>query len=449
MRFTPLIFALFSAFVAHAQEEDTLHIQSTLPIVKINTNGWLIFDEPKIPGTIAIIYKGNGELASSQDTNYYFESHIGVELRGKTSQLLSEKKPYALETRDANGKKRGAALLGMPEEHDWVMLAPYADKSLVRDLFGFGLAARFNHLGYIPRMRFIELYINEEYKGIYILGEKIKRDEGRLNIADFSADTIINSFVIKLDKESGFVLNEYFNSRVRPRYALDRQVIRYLYHHPKPENITPKQAKYIKGWVQALEDTLSSPNFADPNGGYHRLLDVPSFVDFFLMNELCRNVDGLRISTYFHKDDDRIDPKLHAGPVWDYNLSFGNADYCNGYMTEGWAYDFNKVCGKDYWLVPFWWERLREDPAFRQLTAERWQSLRASTLSNEAIAQLVDELSAQLDNGPAERNFQQWDIMGKKIWPNYYVGKTWEEEVEQLKKWTIARAMWLDGAIVK
>ncbi len=436
-------FLLANASLAQAQQA----FKSNLPIIKINTNGWLIFDEPKIPATLSLI--DNAGNNSSLDSNYALFSPIGIELRGKTSQLLSDKKPYAFELRDAKGRKRPASLLGMPEEHDWVMLAPFADKTLLRDLFGFGLANRFTALGYVPRMKPIELFINDEYKGVYILGEKIKRDETRLNIADFSKDTSINSFVIKIDKESGFLFNEYWTSHVPPRHALDRQVVRFLFHHPKPENVTAKQAKYIKQWIRNFEDTLLSPNFANPNGGYRNVLDVPSFIDFFLMNELVRNVDGLRISTFFHKNDDRIDPKLHAGPVWDYNLSLGNADYCNGYLTEGWAYDFNKVCGKDYWLIPFWWERLREDPAFKRATAERWATLRKGELSDKAISQLLDELTDQFKNGPQQRNFAQWDILGKKTWPNYYTYNTWDEEVGFLLKWTLARAAWLDVALAQ
>jgi CotH kinase protein len=441
------IFVLLVCFVNGLSAQEPF--QSKLPILLVNTNGWLIFDEPKIPATLTIIDNGNGALNSSLDTHAVYSGNMGIELRGKTSQLMSEKKPYAFELRNKSEKKQSLPLLGMPTEHDWVLLAPYADKSLIRDIFGFSLASRFSALGYVPRMRFVELVINDEYRGVYVLGEKIKQDEYRLAIADFSKDTAINSFIIKLDKESGFLANEFFNSKVPPRNAQDNQIIRFLFHHPKPENITKKQTAYIKNWMRVFEDSLQSPDFANPNGGYRKVLDINSFIDFFLMNELCRNVDGLRISTFFHKDDDHIDPRLHAGPVWDYNLAFGNADYCNGYMNEGWAFDFNKVCSKDYWLVPFWWERLREDPAFRAQAAERWATLRETALSDEAIGQLVADISSQLKNGAAERNFKQWDIMGKKIWPNYYVGKTWEEEVEQLRKWTVTRAAWIDSNITK
>jgi CotH kinase protein len=176
-------------------------------------------------------------------------------------------------------------------------------------------------------------------------------------------------------------------------------------------------------------------------------LDVPSFIDFFLMNELSRNVDGLRISTYFHKNEDAIDPRLHAGPVWDFNLSLGNADYCNGQLTEGWAYEFNKVCPKDYWIIPFWWERLREDSLFKAETAKRWRTLRQTTLSDKSIETLIQDLKAQLDQGAAQRNFEQWNILGKRVWPNYYIGKTWEEEVDYLQKWVLARAAWLDKSL--
>ena len=420
---------------------------SPLPIVMIDTDGWLIFDEPKINATMQVVAHADGTLNQPTDSVKAYNGSIGIELRGKTSQLLSEKKPYAIELHTKDGKKNDMELLGFPIEHDWILLAPYSDKTLLRDVFGFALARKFDAMAYTPRTQMVELLINGEYKGVYVWTEKIKVDPHRVNIADSEKAPERNSFMLKLDKGAGFIANEYWMSQVLPSNALNNQRIRFLYHFPKPEKITPTQSLYMQNWMRAFEDTLRSPGFNARNGGYRRLMDTPSFIDYMLLTELCRNVDGYRISSFFYKDEDSKDPRLHAGPVWDFNIAFGNADFCNAALTEGWAKDFNKVCGKDYWLVPFWWDRLWEDPAFRKEAADRWQNLRKNALSDSEIAKLVEELAVPISGGPAQRNFERWKIQGVKVWPNAYVGKTWEEEVIYLKEWTLARAKWMDGAV--
>jgi hypothetical protein len=419
-----------------------------LPIVNIDTDGWLIFDEPKINATMTIIAHENGKENHPTDPPNIYKGPIGIELRGKTSQLMSEKKPYGVELRDKNGENNDQSILGMPPENDWIMLAPYSDKSLIRDMYGFAIARRFNNLDYVPRTQYTEVIINEEYKGLYIWCEKIKWDENRVSLKKWQKKDESGAFMFKIDKESGFLSDEFWTSHVPAKGANNSQDIRYLYQYPKPTEITPKYMQYMQHWMYAMEDTLLSTHFADTTGGgYRQFIDTRSFIDFMLVNELCRNVDGYRISSYFHKNSDEIDPRLHAGPVWDFNLAFGNANYCHGERTDGWAWDFNKVCGSDYWLIPFWWERLRQDPAYCRQTRERWQALRTASLSDKALSELIDELAAPLAEGPAARNFAQWQIMGIPIWPNSFVGKTWEEELDYLRRWTIARAQWMDEAV--
>lgn len=421
--------------------------QSPLPIVLVDTDGWLIFDEPKIDASMIIFARTDGKENRTTDSVKTFAGPIGIELRGKTSQLLSPKKPYAVEVLDEKGNKNDLPLLGCGSEHDYILLAPYSDKTLIRDRLGFSLASRLDALAYTPHTQFVELLINGEYRGLYVWTEKIKRDVNRVRIRNADNDTSVNSFIVKLDKGAGFIPNEYWNSNIPPRNALNNQRIRFLFHYPKPENVSPSQSAYIQRWMKTFEDTLASPGFRNPATGYRAFIDVPSFIDYFLMTELARNVDGYRISSFFYKDDDRNDPLLHAGPVWDFNICFGNADYCDGYLTEGWAKDFNKVCGQDYFLVPFWWDRLLEDPAFREQTRLRWQALRAGVWSDGALEQLVTQLATEIAGDPVARNFQRWPVMGVKVWPNHFVGATWEEELDYLKQWLLKRAAWMDEAL--
>lgn len=143
--------------------------------------------------------------------------------------------------------------------------------------------------------------------------------------------------------------------------------------------------------MTGFEDTLAGPDFADPQLGYLALLDVPSFIDFMILQELGRTVDGYRSSSFFFKDRDSLGGKFVAGPMWDFNLSYGNADYCEAFSTSGYQYDFDSVCGDFFEVeIPFWWQRLLADLNFEDALRCRWDSLREGLLSDEAITAFVE-----------------------------------------------------------
>ena len=179
--------------------------------------------------------------------------------------------------------------------------------------------------------------------------------------------------------------------------------------------------------------------------GYANYIDRASFIDFFLLNELSNNVDGYRISTWLTKDKN---DKLKMGPIWDFNLAFGNANYCNGSATNTWAYRFNERCPNDIWHVPFWWSRLLEDPAFVTELKERWIVWRANVLSETAIMNKIDSYVTQMRNsGSLDENFNTWPVIGTFVWPNDFIGDSYEDEVDYLKRWISDRLSWMDGAI--
>ena len=199
--------------------------------------------------------------------------------------------------------------------------------------------------------------------------------------------------------------------------------------------------------MRDFEDAIASENFTSESDGYKKYIDVDSFIDFFILNEITRNVDAYRISTFMHKD---INEKLKMGPIWDFNIAFGNADYCEGGLTTGWAYKFNEACPADGMLVPFWWDRLMQDPNFTQALKERWTSLRLNELSNSSIMGIVDELVGELEDSDAiTQNFGKWLILGTYIWPNNFVGNRHSEEITYLKEWIEDRLSWMDQEISK
>jgi len=441
--FNLAIFVGLSVQAAIGQQ--TIISSSDLPIVIINTGGQTITNDPKITADMEIIYNGAGKRNNITDVPKEYKNKIGIELRGQSSQSFPMKS-YDIELRDAAGTELEIPLLGMPPESDWVLYAPYTDKTLMRNFLAYTLAREMGR--WASRCRYVELIVDNDYKGIYLLEEKIKRNDARVNISkllptDNSGDELTGGYIFSLDKQP----NGWFSTFPAPG-ALNLNTRQFSYVYPKLADITNAQKSYIKSAVDIFEQALAGPDFQDPSKGVRKYADLSSFIDYFIINELSRNVDGYRLSTYLHKGKNSIDGRIKAGPVWDYDLGFRNANYCNGSDIYGWAYKFNFVCpGDGAGLIPFWWERLMQDTSFVGSLRCRWQELRKSTLSDLRVQQLIDSV-ANLTSEARTRHFSRWNILGKYVWPNPNpIPPNYAEEINALKFWLSQRASWIDGSL--
>jgi hypothetical protein len=413
---------------------------SNLPIVVIDTLGQEIIDDPRIVAHMGIIDNCGGYRNYITHPFNDYDGRITIEIRGSTSQAYP-KKSYGFETQTENGENLNTSLLRLPPENDWVLYAPYTDKPLVRNVLAYRLAQELGH--YAPRTHFCEVFVNDDYVGVYVLMEKIKRDSARVDITplgplDTSGDAVTGGYIIKIDKMTG-AGEESWPS------AYDDRVI-FQAHDPKDVELVAEQKAYIETHVASFEDALAGPQFVDPVAGYAAYVDVSSFVDFMILEELGRAVDGYRSSTFLYKDRDSLGGRLTMGPLWDYDVAFGNADYCDGWLTSGWQYQFHDVCPEWETHVPFWWQRLLEDPEFARQLRCRWEELREGTLATGSIWALIDEWVALLDEAQ-ERNFERWPILGVYVDWNPFVGQTYEEEVAYLRTWIDERAVWLDDNV--
>jgi hypothetical protein len=276
--------------------------------------------------------------------------------------------------------------------------------------------------------------------------EKIKRDANRVDIAkltatDISGDDLTGGYIFKIDKQTGgggSGWNSSFPSTTGSN-------IFFQYAYPKEDDIVIQQKDYIAAYVDTFETVLSSPGFADPVNGYRKYAEAGSFIDYFILNEISKNVDGYRLSTFLYKDKQSKGGKINIGPAWDYNLGWWNADYCEGSLETGWAYKFGTVCGGDFWQVPVWWERLLLDNTFRSELKCRWNELRASTLSNATLNNYVDSVGAYLNEAQG-RHFTAWPIIGVYTWPNPSpLPTSYAGEITALKSWIQNRMVWLDA----
>lgn len=423
---------------------------SNLPIVIITTTSQNIVDEPKVIVRMEIIDNGPGVRNNITDPKNVYNGKVAIELRGSSSRVLFPKKQYAVELRNSALQDTAVSLLGLPEEEDWVLSAPYNDKTLMRDVLAYKLGRSMGR--YAPRTKYCELVLDGRYEGVYFLNEKIKRDKNRVDISalnpdETTGDDLTGGYIIKLDKVDGSS-GPGFVSEYPVVTNLGNKKITFQYEYPKWDEIVAAQKNYISGYVFKFEKALLSDDFADPDQGYAKYIDVDSFVDFFIMNELTKNVDGYRLSSFFYKQKDSQGGKLFAGPIWDFNLGFGNANYCTSGSPAGFVYsEFNKLCPGDTWLIPFWWERFFLDGNFGTKVADRWASLRQDKFSTSMIHAYIDSVAMVLNQESQQRNFQTWRVLNTYVWPNYYVGPTFQAEVNWLKNWVSDRTNWLDDSL--
>ena len=418
-----------------------------------------------------------------------YDGTIGIKLRGNSSLSFNQKK-YTIELRDGEGKEINAPLLGMPAHSDWVLLAPYNDVSMVRDPLAFQLWRDMGHWG--PRTRMVELTLNGEYRGIYILSEAIKRGEHRVNISklkksDVEGRDVTGGYLLRIDTFDED--DATFKSKV-PGIGdgIMTSEITWSCIYPKKKKLQPEQLDYIQRFIDTMEQVIQSDDFADPKRGYAKYIDVPSFVDYFIHTELSLNADGYKRSAYFYKEKQHADGtggRLVAGPVWDYNLAYGNCNFCNANNIEAWCFE-----GGNTNPTPAFWQRLLQDPAFRKAVKVRYQALRKSVLSNKAINSYIDRhaklLAPYIDRHfelypelfgtdapsapggfpgfggfPPMGQFPQMPPMGELgqmpafgggnmiSWFAAYRVQSYDEEIRILKQWLADRLSFLDRNIAR
>lgn len=414
-------------------DESLADFNSNLPLVLIHPFGKYISAYAKTPVALRVIDTQNGRSTLTGPADY--DGAATVNIRG-FSTLRQPKNSYTVNLRDANGDKLRVSLLGLPKEADWVLYAPYADKSLIRDVLAYELS---NQMGrYAPRTRFVEVFVHRygarlnrsDYQGVYVLAEKITRAKHRVNVQELTPSDNEEPAI-----SGGYIIKRDHSQRREPGFTTSLRGVEFNYVYPEPDEITPQQRAWIARYMNELERAIYGPDFRDPKKGYAAYLDVDSFIDHHWLVEMSKNIDGLRYSVFLHKDRGG---KLVVGPPWDWNLSWGNADYQDGWRPEGWYFELlreHEVC---------WFRRLSQDPDFRQRTIDRWWDLRRQVFNTSNIWARIDRWAELLDEAQ-QRNYRRWPILGRRVNPNYFVGRTYQEEIRWLKQWIAQRNAWIDS----
>ena len=412
--------------------------ESNLPIILINTYGDSIVDDPRIISDMGIIHN-HSKLNSLSDPYNNYNGKISIELRGSSSQSVFPKKSYSLETQTLNGDNNNVSLLDLPIENDWVLYGAYSDKTLLRNNLTYKLSEQMGY--YSPRGRYCELFINNEYMGIYILTEKIKRDKNRVNIKEFNDnDPSEGGYIIKLDKLTDAPIDASWCSNFM---TFNNDPVCFQYHYPKSSEITIEQKKYIEYFMNDVHLSIATLFNNQSSIDIVENIDFISFIDYLIISELSKDVDAYRISVFMHKDSEANNGRLTMGPLWDYNLSFGNVDFCQSSNISGWVLENETSCRTS---IPEFWYNLLQNDSFRERLIFRWGELRNNVLSFDNIFHHIDSVGFYLKDAQ-NRNFEKWDILGEWVWPNYQLGPTYQDELNYLKYWIYNRINWIDQNI--
>ena len=422
----------FITIIASLAQAQTL-TSSNLPIVIISTDfipgtsiHQDILDDPQVSAGMKIIYHPDGSRNYVSDQSnpllLNYDGRIQIEIRGSTSQMLP-KKPYKINTvKTDNISSNNVSILNLPKDNDWILNSFAFEPTFSRDYLAYYLS---NNIGnYACKGKHCEVIVNDEYAGIYMLSESVKIGSERVNITqmtttDNSGANLTGGYITKCDKTTGGDV---------PAWSVpchSAEWVDFIHESPKPAIISASQDQYIHDYFNAFQTatTIHNSSIID---GYPSIIDIPSFINFMLVNELMGNVDAYRLSTYFHKDRNG---KLRAGPVWDFNLSCGIDVFGSRSTTYDFQFDNGDNVGADFWLD------LNNDPTFHCYLVKRWQELTATNqpLSYAKITHTIDSLNTLLGEAKL-REDAKWSSIG---FP--------DNSVSDLKTWLNSRIIWLNN----
>jgi len=429
------IFTITFLLISCAWQAAAQILNSNLPIVIINTDGNApIVDDPRVLATMKIIYRGPGirNYDTDQNTPAYldYNGRIDIELRGSSSQWPpnSDKKQYGFTTRMAdNITNNNVSLLGMPSENDWILNGMVFDQARMRDYLCYNLARQIGE--YASRTAYCEVIINGDYRGLYLLQEKIKADKDRVNVikivtGDIYSPEVSGGYITKADKLTGGDTPAWTMTQWNG-WGVD-----YIHELPKPENATPEQTSYIKSQFDNLANAAVYHNVSLIDG-ISSVIDVPSFIDHMLISEISSNADAYQFSTYFHKDRNG---KLRAGPVWDNDLTYGNDLFFWGLdrsHTDIWQFSNGDNDGSRFW------RDLYNTQKFKCYMSKRWNELIVSEqpLNLTGIDNFIDQTAAYI-NEAIGREYTRWAITG-----------TFSSQISGIKTWLASRIPWITSSL--
>jgi hypothetical protein len=412
----------YSYYDWESRYKKQIDLDSTkFPIVELNTDEFGIpWKNIRVKARMGIIdSEGNGYNHPGDSCNIYY-GDVSIEVKGESSSEFP-KRSYRFELIDSVESDSNVVLLGMPRDNDWILMGPFADKAQFRNKMVFDMGRNLNG-GYQPRSEFCELIMNGEFLGLYCIVETIKRENHRVDIeklrpSETFGNDLTGGYIVKYDKPSSGLYVVY----------------------PKEDKIQPEQTAYITGFLAEYRQVLTHNGFMDPDTGFRKYINDTSLVDYLIVNEITKNADAYKFSTYLYKDRDDKEGRLHYGPLWDYDLAFGNTLFQQAGLTNGWQF----ALGSNSILMV---TRLFQDPSLVDLFQERYHASRESCFSNESLMGYIDSM-VNLLSEPLARNYIVWPVIDKSLFYPNYISQSYENEIWNIKNWLSARLEWMDNNV--
>ena len=381
-----------------------------LPIVYITTTNYVGIDskEEYVTGTVSV--DGGRSIPDMAPTP------IEIRGRGNSTWGIHPKKPYQMKF---SSKEE---FLGMPEDKKWIFLAEYSDKTMLRNTTVFEMGY-ISNLDWTPQSEFAEVYVNNQYQGTYNITQKVEETNRRVAITN-------DGFLLEIDQLYRLDSDDvYFSTDQFSVIAIKEPNIEQVDENGVSFN-QDQRYNYVKNYVNQFEDVLFGSNFASTVSGYAAYIDVDSFVDWYLINEIIKNQDARWYSSiFFHLIPGE---KIKMGPLWDHDLAFGNVNYAVTEYVDGWWIQQNP-----------WINRLLQDPNFVAKVKTRFDHFKNN---QQYILDKIDAYAEKLQWAQQE-NDNRWQTLGQYVWPNPVWFDTYQEEVDHMKQWYQGRMNWLDSAI--
>ncbi|MCR6650062.1 MAG: CotH kinase family protein [Cellvibrionaceae bacterium] len=412
-------------------------VATHLPQIRITTVTPILTKEDYVEGTFEVEDEAGAVTASGE-----------LEIRGRGNSSWDwPKRPFRVKLEEST------ELLGMPASRHWVLLANYADKTLIRNDVAFTFSRQLG-MEYTVRDRHVELTINDQYRGIYQLVEQIRLAKDRLDVPDLEVidveePDITGGYLIEADFrmtqnycENPFVwsfspfCDGPVNTDREKTFCVDSQYGMAPLCLKEPDNLLAEewafQRDYIEQYLRDTESALFGANFADPELGYAAYIDVDSAVNYYIINEFFKNPDGGSASFFMYK---KRDGKLYFGPIWDFDLTMGN----NG--QEG------LIDPRGWWVrQATWFTRLFADPAFANKVVARWNELKEQGTFYHLLG--YAERRANWLSVKQVDNFDVWSrVWGECAWFTRLVPRSYEAEVQEMLLWQQYRYDWMDRVL--
>lgn len=392
----PLTYTVISTEGAKTDYTVKLVNFTGLPVIKIKTEAPVTSKDTYVKGSVSI--DGAGQYADLATATMQIRGHGGT-------TWGNPKNPYKIKFDSKT------SVLGEPKAKDWLLIANYFDKTMLRNATAYYMGQLSNQ-DWTPHGHFAEVFMNEVYIGTYLVMEKIETGSNRINVGD-------NGYVLEVDQLGRLAPDDVYFQTMGLTITI------------KDPDVTPGDAKYnyIHQYVYMAEVALYSPNFTDTTEGYNKYLDVNSFVDWYLVNEITKNNDAVFYSSCYMN----LKPggKLKMGPIWDFDIALGNVNYNNNQDYTG------------FWVKnAMWISRLFDDPAFVAKVKARWPYFKAK--ENDILA-FINKNAADLKWSVVENN-NKYNTLYNYTFPNYAIWGSYNNEVLYMKTWLHNRIAWLDQA---